>query len=152
MSTYETLLADLKTSMLARDEKRTRVLRSLKAALLEKEVSLRSGGEATLNEEQVMDVFIKATKQRKDSLEQFENAGREDLASIERDELAIIEGYLPKKLTQDELEAEITEAISTLGASAPSDMGKVMGYLTPRLKGKADGAVISTIVKSKLKP
>ena len=101
MSTYETLLADLKKSMLARDEKTTRVLRSLKAALLEKEVSIRTGGEATLTEEQVMDVFIKATKQRKDSLTQFENAGREDLASIEREEIAIIEPYLPKKLTAD---------------------------------------------------
>jgi uncharacterized protein len=150
MSTYDTLLADLKKAMLARDEKTTRVLRSLKAALLEKEVSIRTGGEATLTEEQVMDVFIKATKQRKDSLEQFENAGREDLASIEREELVIIEAYLPKKLTAEELDAEITAAIASLGASAPSDMGKVMGYLTPRLKGRADGSEISRIVKSKL--
>jgi uncharacterized protein len=150
MSTYDTLLADLKKAMLARDEKTTRVLRSLKAALLEKEVSIRTGGEATLTEEQVMDVFIKATKQRKDSLEQFENAGREDLASIEREELVIIDGYLPKKLTPDELEAEIVAAIAALGAAAPSDMGKVMGYLTPRLKGRADGSEISRIVKSKL--
>lgn len=152
MSTYDTLLADLKKSMLARDEKTTRVLRSLKAALLEKEVSLRTGGEATLNEDQVMDVLIKATKQRKDSLEQFENAGREDLASIEREELAIIEGYLPKRLTTEEIESEVASAIATLGASAPSDMGKVMGYLTPRLKGRADGSEISRIVKSKLQP
>jgi uncharacterized protein len=152
MSTYETLIADLKKAMLARDEKTTRVLRSLKAALLEKEVSIRTGGQATLTEEQVMDVFIKATKQRKDSLDQFENAGREDLASIEREELTIIEAYLPKKLTPEELESEITSAIATLGAAAPSDMGKVMGYLTPRLKGRADGSEISRIVKSKLQP
>ena len=152
MSTYETLLVDLKKAMLARDEKTTRVLRSLKAALLEKEVSIRTGGEATLTEEQVMDVFIKATKQRKDSLEQFENAGREDLASIEREELVVIESYLPKKLTPEELLAEIDTAISALGATAPSDMGKVMGYLTPRLKGRADGSEISRIVKSKLQP
>jgi uncharacterized protein YqeY len=152
MSTYETLLANLKIAMLARDEKTTRVLRSLKAALIEKEVSIRTGGEAKLTEEQVMDVFIKATKQRKDSLEQFENAGREDLASIEREELVIIDGYLPKKLTPEELDAEIISAIDSLGASAPSDMGKVMGYLTPRLKGRADGSEISRIVKSKLQP
>ncbi len=152
MSTYETLLADLKKAMLARDEKTTRVLRSLKAALLEKEVSIRKGGEATLTEEQVIDVFIKATKQRKDSLEQFENAGREDLASIEREELAVIESYLPKKLSPEELETEIVAAISTLGATAPADMGKVMGYLTPRLKGRADGSEISRIVKLKLQP
>jgi uncharacterized protein YqeY len=152
MSTYEKLVADLKKAMLARDEKTTRVLRSLKAALLEKEVSIRTGGEATLTEEQVMDVFIKATKQRKDSLTQFENAGREDLASIERDELVIIDAYLPKKLTPEELEAEIVAAIASVGAAAPSDMGKVMGYLTPRLKGRADGSEISRIVKSKLQP
>lgn len=150
MSTYETLLADLKKAMLARDEKRTRVLRSLKAALIEKEVSIRTGGEATLTDDMVLDVFIKATKQRKDSLEQFENAGREDLASIEREELVIIDGYLPKKLTPEELDMEIASAIATLGASIPSDMGKVMGYLTPRLKGRADGSDISRIVKSKL--
>lgn len=150
MSTYETLLADLKKAMLARDEKRTRVLRSLKAALIEKEVSIRIGGEATLTDDMVLDVFIKATKQRKDSLEQFENAGREDLASIEREELVIIDGYLPKKLTPEELDTEIASAIATLGASIPSDMGKVMGYLTPRLKGRADGSDISRIVKSKL--
>ncbi len=152
MSTYEKLIADLKKAMLARDEKTTRVLRSLKAALLEKEVSIRTGGAATLTEEQVMDVFIKATKQRKDSLTQFENAGREDLASIEREELVIIDAYMPKKLTPEELMSEITSAITTLGASAPSDMGKVMGYLTPRLKGRADGSEISRIVKSILQP
>ncbi len=152
MSTYETLLSDLKKAMLARDEKTTRVLRSLKAALLEKEVSIRTGGEATLTEEQVMDVFIKATKQRKDSLQQFESAGREDLAAIEREELAVIENYLPKKLSPEELDAEIDAAIQALGAAAPSDMGKVMGYLTPRLKGRADGSEISRIVKQKLQP
>ncbi len=152
MSTYQTLLSDLKASMLARDETRTRVLRSLKAALLEKEVSIRTGGEATLSEEQVMDVLIKATKQRRDSIEQFEKAGREDLASAEREELAIIEHYLPKKLTEDEIAAEVAAAIATLGAASPADMGKVMGYLTPKLKGKADGSVISSLVKKALQP
>lgn len=152
MSTYQTLLSDLKSAMLARDEARTRVLRSLKAALLEKEVSLRSGGEATLTEDQVMDVLIKATKQRRDSLDQFEKAGREDLAAVEREELAIIEDYLPKKMSEDEIAAEVAAAISAVGASSPADMGKVMGYLSPKLKGKADGAVISAMVKKALQP
>lgn len=152
MAIYQLILDDLKKSMLARDEVRTRVLRSLKAALLEKEVSIRTGGAATLSEDQVMDVLVKATKQRRDSLEQFENAGREDLASIEREELAIIETYLPKKLTQEEIEAEVAQAIAQIGASSPADMGKVMGLLTPKLKGKADGAVISAIVKRSLTP
>jgi len=150
MSIYETILADLKKSMLARDEARTQVLRSIKAALLEKEVSIRTGGAATLTDEMVMDVLIKATKQRRDSLDQFEKAGREDLAKIERDELALIENYLPVKLTAEEIEAEVVSAISTLGATSPADMGKVMGYLTPKLKGKADGSIISQLVRGKL--
>jgi len=150
MSIYATILADLKQSMLARDEARTQVLRSIKAALLEKEVSIRTGGAATLTDEMVMDVLIKATKQRRDSLDQFEKAGREDLAKIERDELALIENYLPVKLTAEEIEAEVVAAITTLGATTPADMGKVMGYLTPKLKGKADGAIISQLVRSKL--
>lgn len=150
MGLQETLLADLKTAMLARDELKTRVLRSIKAALLEKEVSIRSGGEANLTEDMVMDVLIKATKQRKDSLSQFEAAGREDLASIEREELEIIGSYLPKTLSEEELALEVKQAIESLGATSPADMGKVMGYLTPKLKGRADGALISQMVRSQL--
>jgi len=150
MSLQEKLLADLKTAMLARDELKTRVLRSIKAALLEKEVSIRTGGEASLTEDMVMDVLIKATKQRKDSLSQFEAAGREDLAQIERDELAIISSYLPQTLSEEELVVEVQQAIKSLGASSPADMGKVMGYLTPKLKGRADGALISQMVRKLL--
>lgn len=150
MSLQEKLLADLKTAMLARDELKTRVLRSIKAALLEKEVSIRTGGEASLTEDMVMDVLIKATKQRKDSLSQFEAAGREDLAQIERDELAIISSYLPQTLSEEELVVEVQQAIESLGASSPADMGKVMGYLTPKLKGRADGALISQMVRKLL--
>lgn len=150
MSLQEKLLADLKTAMLARDELKTRVLRSIKAALLEKEVSIRTGGEASLTEDMVMDVLIKATKQRKDSLSQFEAAGREDLAQIEREELAIISSYLPQTLSEEELVVEVQQAIKNLGASSPADMGKVMGYLTPKLKGRADGALISQMVRKLL--
>lgn len=150
MSLQEKLLADLKTAMLARDELKTRVLRSIKAALLEKEVSIRTGGEASLTEDMVMDVLIKATKQRKDSLGQFEAAGREDLAQIEREELAIISSYLPQTLSEEELVVEVQQAIKNLGASSPADMGKVMGYLTPKLKGRADGALISQMVRKLL--
>lgn len=150
MGLQEKLLADLKTAMLARDELKTRVLRSIKAALLEKEVSIRTGGEANLTEDMVMDVLIKATKQRKDSLSQFEAAGREDLAQIEREELAIISSYLPQTLSEEELAVEVQQAIKSLGASSPADMGKVMGYLTPKLKGRADGALISQMVRKLL--
>lgn len=150
MSIYEQLLSDLKQAMLSRDETKTRVLRSLKAALLEKEVSLRTGGQASLTDEQVLDVLVKATKQRNDSIEQFEKAGRSDLASVEKDELAIIETYLPKKLSEEEVLKEVEAAINALGAQSLQDLGKVMGHLTPKLKGRADGAVISQLVRQKL--
>lgn len=136
--------------MLSRDELKTRVLRSIKAALLEKEVSIRTGGEASLTEDMVMDVLIKATKQRKDSLSQFEAAGREDLAKIEREELVIISSYLPQTLSEEELANEVQLAIEAVGATSPADMGKVMAYLTPKLKGRADGSHISQMVRSLL--
>ncbi len=150
MSIYEQLLSDLKQAMLSRDETKTRVLRSLKAALLEKEVSLRTGGQASLTDDQVLDVFVKATKQRQDSIEQFEKAGRTDLALIEKDELAIIDHYLPQKLSEEEILQEVESAIKTLGAQTLQDLGKVMGYLSPKLKGRADGAVVSQLVRQKL--
>jgi len=150
MAIYEQLLTDLKQAMLSRDEIKTRVLRSIKAALLEKEVSLRTGGQASLTDDHVMDVLIKATKQRNDSIEQFEKAGREDLAHIEREELLLIQHYLPQKLSESELNEEIEKALVELSASSLQDLGKVMGYLTPKLKGRADGSVISQIVRQKL--
>lgn len=150
MSIYEQLLSDLKQAMLSRDETKTRVLRSLKAALLEKEVSLRTGGQASLSDDQVMDVLVKATKQRNDSIDQFDKAGRQDLASVEREELVLIEHYLPQKLSEEALHHEIDTALVELGAQSLQDLGKVMGYLTPKLKGRADGALISQLVRQKL--
>jgi hypothetical protein len=150
MAIYEQLLSDLKQAMLSRDEMKTRVLRSLKAALLEKEVSLRTGGQASLTDDHVMDVLVKASKQRNDSIEQFEKAGRKDLAEIEREELLLIQHYLPQKLSEVELNHEVEKALEVLGARTLQDLGKVMGYLTPKLKGRADGAVISQLVRQKL--
>ena len=150
MSLYETLLSDLKKAMLAKDKDLTQVLRSIKAALLEKEISERKGGEAKLTEEQVVQVLMKSAKQRKDSIEQYQNAGRDDLVSVEQKELEIIESYLPKMMSEEELSIIVDKIILDIGASSPQDMGKVMGAIMPKVKGKADGALVNKIVKEKL--
>ncbi|AXI99642.1 hypothetical protein CYPRO_0355 [Cyclonatronum proteinivorum] len=153
MALYDTLLADLKESMKAREERRTLVLRSLKSGILEKEITNRTGGERSeITDELVLEVITKAAKQRRDSLEQYRNAGRADLAEVEEQELAIIEAYLPKQLTKDEIEAIVSEVIAQTGASGMKDMGKVMGQLMPKVKGKADGKLVNTVVKEKLAP
>lgn len=150
MSIYQTVLDDLKTAMLSKDQDKTIVLRALKAAVLKKEISVRQGGSATLSDEDVLDVIRKEAKQRKDSIEQFEAAGRTDLSQKEKYELGIIEGYLPKQLSEEEIAKIVDEVIAATGAKAPSDMGKVMGMLMPKVKGLADGALVNKIVKSKL--
>lgn len=150
MSLYQTILDDITTAMKAKDADKLRVLRSLKAALLEKEISERKGGEATLSEEQVVQVLMKASKQRKDSISQFEAAGRSDLADNEKLELSIIESYLPKMMNEDEIASVVKEIIAQTGASGMAEIGKVMGPVMGRLKGKADGGLVNKVVKSLL--
>ncbi len=151
MSLYNQILADLKDAMKARDDKKLGVLRMLKASMLEKEISNRSGGEKSeLNDEDALSVIVKASKQRKDSITQYRDAGREDLAAIEEQELEIIEGYLPKQLTEDEIATIVTNAIANTGAESMRDMGKVMGVVMPQVKGKADGNLVNRVVKEKL--
>ncbi|MCC5941577.1 MAG: GatB/YqeY domain-containing protein [Balneolaceae bacterium] len=150
MSIKEAILEDLKTSMKAKDTGTTMVLRSLKAKILEKEIAERSGGESVLSEEQIIEVLMKAAKQRKESIDQFEAGDRPDLADKEKRELEIIEKYLPKMMDEDEVRTIVKEQIEKMGASTIADMGKVMGALMGRLKGKADGALISSVVKDEL--
>jgi uncharacterized protein len=151
MSLQQQILDDLRQAMKSRDEDLTRVLRSIKASLLEKEISTRTGGKsASLSDEAAIEVLVKAAKQRRDSLSQFRNAGRDDLADIEEAELAVIERYLPEALSEEELEQLVRNAIKKAGASSPKDMGKVMGVLMPEVKGKADGALVSRIVRESL--
>lgn len=150
MSIKETILKDLKAAMKAKDADRLRVVRSLKSKILEKEISERSGGEATISDEQTIEVLMKAAKQRKESIEQFEQGGRDDLAEKERQELAIIEGYLPEMMSEDEIRKAVQVQIKKMGASSIADMGKVMGALMGQLKGKAEGSAISAIVKEEL--
>lgn len=150
MSIKEQIFADLKTAMKAKEQDRLRVLRSIKAKLMEKEIEERTGGEATLSDESALQVLTKAAKQRKESIDQFEQGGREDLAANERMELEIIEAYLPEMMGEDEVRKIVKEKISAMGATGPQDMGKVMGPLMGQLKGKADGSLVSKLVKEEL--
>ena len=150
MSIKESILDDLKSAMKQKKADRLRVLRSLKAKILEKEISERKGGESELSDEQVVEVLMKAAKQRKESIDQFEEGGREDLVEKEKMELEIIEEFLPEMMDEDEVRAEVQVQIKKLGATGMQDMGKVMGVMMGQLKGKADGSVVSRIVKEEL--
>ncbi len=146
----EQLNQDLKEAMRARDKVRLRTIRLLRAALLEKEIAERRGGEAELSEEQAMAVLQKQAKQRRDSMEQFENAGREDLAVTEREELEVIKEYLPEQLSEDEIRKEVEAIVADVQASSMKDMGRVMGPAMQRLRGKADGKVVQSLVRELL--
>ncbi|MBP3191572.1 GatB/YqeY domain-containing protein [Natronogracilivirga saccharolytica] len=147
---YEKILADLKDAMRNKDTQRLQVLRSLKSKILEREISERKGGDVTLSDEQVQQVLMKSAKQRKESISQYKDAGRTDLAQTEEYELGIIEAYLPEMLSEDEIRDIVKNVIDKIGASSKSDMGKVMGTLMPRVKGKADGSVVNRIVRELL--
>lgn len=150
MALKETIITDLKDAMKSRQKDRLRVLRSLKAKMLEKEISVRKGGEAELGDEQVTEVLMKAAKQRKDSIEQFKEGGRDDLVQNEREELRVIESYLPEMLDEDEIREVARKKIEATGAKDLSDMGKVMGAMMQELKGKAEGAKVSKVVREEL--
>lgn len=150
MSLKARLLDDLKAAMKAKQTEKTRVLRSLKAKVLEKEISERKEGTSELSDEQIVQVLMKAAKQRKESIEQFKEGGREDLVDKEQRELALIEEYLPEMMSEAEIRKAVKSQIDKMNAESMADMGKVMGALMGRLKGKADGAVISKIVKEEL--
>lgn len=137
---------DVKQAMRARDRERLAALRLISAALKQKEVDER----IELNDEQVLAVLDKMVKQRRESLEQYEKAGREDLASRERFELEVIQGYLPEPLDPAELGALIRAAIEEVGASSVRDMGPVMNALRGRVQGRADMKAVSQAVKAQL--
>lgn len=137
--------------MKAKDSDRLRVLRSIKSKLMEKEISERKGGEGSaIPDEQAVEVLMKAAKQRRESIEQFEEGNREDLAEKEKTELEVIESYLPEMMDEKEIRAAVRKKIDELGASTMADMGKVMGVLMDELKGKAEGSTVSRVVKEEL--
>lgn len=149
MNLEQKIMAELKTAMLAKDEKTIRSLRAIKAAIILAKTSEGAGGE--IKEEDEIKLLQKLVKQRKDSLEIFQQQKRNDLAQKEQEEIEVIEKFLPKQLSPDELKTILVKIIADTGASSAADMGKVMGAATKQLAGKADGKTISAIVKELLK-
>lgn len=148
MSLKSTIESEIKQAMLNKDKDRLRALRAIKSQILLAETEKGGGGDLT--EEVEMKLLTKAAKQRRDSIDVFEQQGRSDLAETEKSELEVIEGFLPKQLSEEEVEAEVKQVIDAVGASGPQDMGKVMGAATKKLAGKADGKLISLLAKKLL--
>jgi len=146
MSLRERINEDMKAAMKAKESARLGAIRLLLAAVKQREVDER----ITLDDAAVISVVEKLTKQRKDSAAQYEAAGRMDLAEAEKFEITVLAAYLPEKMGADELAAAVDAAIAETGAKAPSDMGKLMAALKPRLAGKADMAEVSKLVKARL--
>lgn len=138
--------SDMKTAMKAGDKTRLGVIRLMLAAIKQREIDER----IELDDAQVLAVLDKMIKQRRDSISQYSGAGREDLAEIERFEVEVIQSYLPRALTDEELTSLIDTAMASTQASAMSDMGKVMGLLKPRIQGRADVGGVSARVKQRL--
>ncbi|MEB3831871.1 GatB/YqeY domain-containing protein [Phormidium sp. CCY1219] len=150
MSLKERIDQQIKAAMKAKDKIRLETVRSIKKQILETEVSLRPSGQETLTEAQELELLSKLAKQRRESIEQYEQANRPDLAEREATELAIIEEFLPRQLDDAQVSAIVDEIIARVGASSPKDMGKVMGPAMQQLKGKADGKKVQDMVKAKL--
>jgi uncharacterized protein YqeY len=149
MSLKETISQDLKTAMKSGQKLRLETLRTLRAALMEKEIEKRGSG-TPLSPEDELGVLTTAAKKRKESIEQFQLGGRMELAEQERQELAIIQEYLPRQISGDELEKVVRDIIAQTGAAGPADFGKVMPQVMKQLKGKADGRLIQETVKKML--
>ncbi len=148
MNLEQKIMTDLKAAMIAKDEAALRSLRAVKAAILLAKTAEGAGGE--LKEEEEMKLLQKLVKQRKDSLEIFQQQNRADLAKKEEEEIAVIEKFLPKQMSAEEIKTEVEKIITAVGATSPADMGKVMGAATKQLAGKADGKTISAFVKELL--
>ncbi len=148
MSLEAKVMEELKTAMRAKDEAALRTLRAIKAAIIIEKTAEGASGE--ISEATEIKMLQKLAKQRRDSLDIFEKQGREDLAAKEKEELTILEKFLPKQMSAEELSAEIRNIIDQVGAKSPADMGKVMGVASKQLAGKADGKLISETVKQLL--
>ena len=149
MSINESLMTDMKTAMKSKDKVALNAIRQLKSAI--KNAAIEKGGaDAILDDAEVMAVIRKQIKQRQDSITQYVENDRPELAEVEKAEVAVLENYLPAPLSQAEIEALVAEAVAETGASSRADMGKVMGMANKEFGGKADGKTISMIVKSLL--
>ncbi len=148
MSLFETINADIKSAMLAREKVRLEALRGIKKEFLEAKTAPGANGELT--DDAAMKILVKMAKQRRESAQIYTEQNRADLAENELAELAVIERYLPKPLTDEELTVELSKIIAEVGASSPADMGKVMGVASKALAGRADGRAISAKVRELL--
>ena len=146
MSLKDQITEDMKTAMRAKDSERLGTIRLLQAAMKQKEVDER----ITLDDAGVVAIVDKLIKQRKDSIAAFEGAGRQDLADKEKAEMAVLQVYLPARLSAEEVAAEVKAIVAELGAKGPGDMGKGMGAVKTRLAGKADMGEVSAAVKAAL--
>ncbi len=147
MSLRDQLNEDLKTAMRAKDSARLTVIRGIKAAILAAETRSER---ITLDDDGIMQVIVKEVKERRDALPDFERGGRQDLVDKLTHEMTLLAQYLPTPLTETELQTLVAEAMGAVGALGPQDMGKVMGWLSPKTRGRADGRHVSEIVKSRL--
>ena len=146
MSLKDRITEDMKSALRAKDSARLSAVRLLLAAIQQREVDER----IVLGDPEVLSVIEKMLKQRRDSIQQFEAAGRKDLADNEKFEVTVLQAYMPKALSEAEVEAAVMEAVGASGAKGMQDMGKVMALLKPKLAGRADMAKVSTLVKSRL--
>ena len=150
MTLKEQIAEDIKSAMKAKDKIRLETVRSIKKVIIEKEVELRGKGKDSLTADDEIKLLVQQAKQRRDSIAQYENANRQDLADREKAELTIIETYLPEQMSDEEVDKVVTDIISKVGATTAKDFGKVMGLAMKELKGKADGKKIQELVKAKL--
>jgi hypothetical protein len=148
MSLKQNIEIEIKSAMMARDKTRLSALRAIKSLILLEET--KSGAKAEITEEDEMKILTKSAKQRKDSAEIYEQQNRVDLLEVELAELAIIQEFLPKAMTEEEVTSVIKAIITQMGATSPKDMGKVMGVASKELAGKADGKMIADKVKALL--
>ncbi|MBI5198840.1 MAG: GatB/YqeY domain-containing protein [Nitrospirae bacterium] len=146
MSLKERLSSELKDSLKSGDRLKLSTIRLIMASLKNREIEKRG----SLSEEEIIDLLVSLSKQRKESIEEFKKGGRQDLVDKETEELKIIESYLPQQLTPEEIKKIIGETITETGASGPKDIGKVMKVLMPKVKGRVDGKLVNEMVKELL--
>ncbi|AUS09466.1 GatB/YqeY domain-containing protein [Laceyella sacchari] len=146
MSLSTQLDQDMKLALKNKDKGKLSTIRMLKAALKKVEIDKRR----PLTDDEILDVITKQVKQRRDSIAEYEKAGRDELAAKEKEEMVILESYLPEQLSEEEVRAIVAEAVKQVGASSKADMGKVMGAIMPKVKGRADGRLVNRLVSEAL--
>lgn len=146
MGLKEQITEDMKAAMRAKDSAKLGTIRMLTAAIKQKEVDER----VEVSDDDVLAIVTKMIKQRKDSITQFEAGGRQDLADIEKAELEVLNVYLPAYLSEDEIKALVSAAVTQVGAAGPQDMGKVMAWIKPQVAGRADMGLVSSLIKAAL--